>query len=210
MDMQKIKSIIEAALMAAGKPLSMEQLLQLFAQEQSIVVEKKQLLAALDELTTEYEGRGIKLHKLASGYTFLVNNSLAPWISQLWVEKPGKYSRALLETLAIIAYKQPATRGDIENIRGVAVSSYIIKTLLERKWLRVVGQRDVPGKPSLYATTKEFLDHFGLAKLEQLPTLPELLDLDSVELPVEQAPATKVQVEMDLPAQEIEEEVAVV
>lgn len=199
---QLIKQVIEAALMASGKPLSVSQLLKLFTEEKSIQTDKKQIVTVLDVLKKEYESRGIVLHKLASGYTFLVNQQLAPWISQLWLEKPPKYSRAVLETLVIIAYKQPVTRGDIENIRGVAVSSHIIKTLLERKWLRVVGQRDVPGKPSLYATTNEFLDYFGLARLEDLPPLPELLDLDTVSLPEE------LPLQPALPAMELQQDVS--
>lgn len=198
---QIIKNVVEAALMASGKPLSMNQLLQLFSEEKSIRTDKKELKQVLDNLQKEYESRGITLHQLASGYTFLVNTQLAPWISQLWLEKPGKYSRAVLETLVIIAYKQPVTRGDIENIRGVAVSTQIIRTLLERKWLRVVGQRDVPGRPSLYATTNDFLDYFGLARLEDLPPLPELLDLDKVTLPDE------LPVEKDTHQAKVKEEV---
>lgn len=198
---QIIKNVVEAALMASGKPLSMNQLLQLFIEEKSLCVSKKELKQVLDNLQKEYESRGIILHQLASGYAFLVNTQLAPWISQLWLEKPGKYSRAVLETLVIIAYKQPVTRGDIENIRGVAVSTQIIRTLLERKWLRVVGQRDVPGRPSLYATTNDFLDYFGLARLEDLPPLPELLDLDKVTLPDE------LPVEKDTHQAKVKEEV---
>ncbi len=159
---------MEAALLAAGGPLSLEGMLELFLEEER--PEKKDIRAVLKELESDYEGRGIELMEVGGGFRFNVRANYAPWVSRLWEERPARYSRALMETLALIAYRQPITRGEIEEIRGVSVSSNIMKTLLERDWVRVVGQRDVPGKPSLYATTKEFLNYFGLKSLDGLPT----------------------------------------
>jgi len=175
---QKLKQIAEAALMAAGKPLTLDELLELFEEEER--PERKAMRAALKALAEEYEDRGVELNEVASGFRIQVRAKLAPWVSRLWVERPPRYSRALMETLALIAYRQPITRGEIEDIRGVSVSSNIVKTLLEREWVRFVGQRDVPGRPSLYATTREFLDYFNLKSLEELPTLAEIRDLDSI------------------------------
>lgn len=175
---QKLKQIAEAALMAAGKPLSLDDLLELF--EEEIRPERKAMRTALKELTEEFEGRGVELIEVASGFRIQVRAEYAPWVSRLWVERPPRYSRALMETLALIAYRQPITRGEIEEIRGVSVSTNIVKTLMEREWVRVVGQRDVPGRPSLYATTREFLDYFNLKSLDELPTLAEIRDLDSI------------------------------
>lgn len=165
-----LKSICEAAILAAGEPVSMTRLLDLFAEEErpSLSTLKKVML----ELTEDYQGRGIQLKQLASGYSFQTISVLNTWIKRLWPEKPRRYSRAFLETLSIIAYKQPLTRGDIEAIRGVAVNPAIIKTLLEQEWIQVIGQREVPGRPNLYATSTLFLDHFGLKKLTELPTFP--------------------------------------
>jgi segregation and condensation protein B len=174
----KLKNIVEAALLAAGGPLSLEGMLELFLEEER--PEKKDIRAVLKELESDYEGRGIELMEVGGGFRFNVRANYAPWVSRLWEERPARYSRALMETLALIAYRQPITRGEIEEIRGVSVSSNIMKTLLERDWVRVVGQRDVPGKPSLYATTKEFLNYFGLKSLDGLPTLQEIRDLDSI------------------------------
>jgi segregation and condensation protein B len=171
--------ILEGALMAAGEPLSLDRLLYLFPEEERPSVDD--LRAALAELTIFYADRSIELKELASGYCFQVKSDLSPWVTRLWEERPIRYSRALLETLAIIAYRQPVTRAEIEDIRGVAVSTSIIKTLQDREWVRVVGQRDVPGKPSLYATTRQFLDHFNLKSLEELPTLADLADIASLE-----------------------------
>lgn len=179
----KLKQIVEGALLAAGRPLSLDQLQGLFSESE--VPEKKDLRDVLSALTEDYEGRGIEVVEVASGFRIQVRSNLSPWISKLWVERPPKYSRALLETLALIAYRQPITRGEIEDIRGVAVSTNIIKTLTEREWVRVVGHRDVPGKPALYATTKEFLDYFNLKGLNELPTLAEIRDLDSINRELE-------------------------
>jgi segregation and condensation protein B len=178
MENEKLKSIIEAALLAAGGPLSLDHMLQLFDEE--AMPEKKELREVLEQLTQDYEGRGVQIAEVGNGWRIQVRAEYAPWVSRLWEEKPGRYSRALMETLALIAYRQPITRGEIEDVRGVSVSSNIIKTLQEREWIRVVGHRDVPGKPALYATTKTFLDYFSLKGLDDLPTLAEIRDLDSI------------------------------
>ena len=178
MDNQKLKSIIEAALLAAGGSLSLDQMLQLF--EEDAVPEKKTLREVLASLTEDYEGRGMQVTETGSGWRIQIRAEYADWVSRLWEEKPARYSRALMETLALIAYRQPITRGEIEDVRGVSVSSNIIKTLQEREWIRVVGHRDVPGKPALYATSKIFLDYFNLKSLNDLPSLAEIRDLDSI------------------------------
>ncbi len=176
MSQPPLKNILEAALMAAGAPLSLERMQSLFGEENPPSF--SDLRAALNELKQDLLGRGIELAEVASGYRLQVRTSVAPWVARLWDERPQRYSRALLETLALIAYRQPITRGDIEDVRGVVVSSGIMKTLLEREWVRVVGYRDVPGRPAMYATTKEFLDYFGLKSLEDLPSLMEIRELD--------------------------------
>jgi len=181
-----LKTIVEAALLAAGRPLDLEALQGLF--EDAAQPDAAALRGALAELAQDYEGRGIELREVGTGWRIQVRASFAPWVSRLWEEKPGRYSRALMETLAIIAYRQPITRGEIEDIRGVAVSTNIVKTLLEREWVRVVGQRDVPGRPSLYATTRQFLDYFGLRTLEDLPPLAEIRDLVSIDGELDLAP----------------------
>jgi segregation and condensation protein B len=142
--------------------------------------EKDELKEALDRLQQDYAERALELVEVASGFRFQVRQSMEPWVSRLWEEKPARYSRALLETLALIAYRQPITRAEIEDVRGVSVSSSIIKTLQDREWIRVVGHRDVPGRPAVYGTTREFLDYFGLKSLDELPTLAELRDIDSI------------------------------
>jgi segregation and condensation protein B len=181
MDLQKIKNIIEAALLAAARPLSINELDELFAlPEQQSRPGRDEIRQALDALQTEYAGRGIELKQVGSGFRIQVCQGYEPWIARLWQEKPPRYSRALLETLAIIAYRQPITRGEIEDIRGVSVSANITRTLQEREWVKVVGHRDVPGKPALFGTTREFLDYFNLKSLDELPTLAELKDLDSL------------------------------
>lgn len=185
-DKQLLRQIIEGALLAAGQPLTREKLLSLFdtvdeeAETSTEAPSKDDIQAALEEIQAECGGRGFELVEVGSGWRFQVRKETAPWVNRLWEEKPQKYSRALLETLALIAYRQPITRGDIEEIRGVAVSSHIIKTLTEREWIKVVGHRDVPGRPSLYATTKGFLDYFSLRSLEELPSLGEIQDLESL------------------------------
>lgn len=173
-----LRRIVEGALLASGQPLSEERLLSLIDEGER--PEKAQLAEVLAQIADSCGERGFELRQVASGWRFQVPEDLAPWVNRLWEEKPQKYSRAILETLAIIAYRQPITRGDIEEIRGVAVSSHIVRTLAERGWIKVVGQRDVPGKPSLYATTREFLDYFNLSTLGDLPTLAEIRDIDSL------------------------------
>ena len=175
---EKLKNIIEAALLAAGGPLSLDMMLTLFLDEEQ--PEKKELREVLDQLKQDYEGRGIEVVEVGSGWRIQVVEEVSLWVSRLWTERAPRYSRALMETLALIAYRQPITRGDIEDIRGVSVSTNIIKTLLEREWVRVVGTRDVPGKPSLYGTTREFLDYFNLKTLDELPPLAEIRDLDEI------------------------------
>lgn len=175
---EQLKNILEGALLAAGEALSIQKLQSLF--DEGDEPEKTQIQACLEDIKARCEGRGFDLVEVASGWRFQVREELSLWVNRLWEEKPQKYSRALLETLALIAYRQPITRGDIEEVRGVAVSSHIIKTLMERDWVKVVGHRDVPGRPSLYATTKSFLDYFGLKSLEELPTLGELKDIESL------------------------------
>jgi segregation and condensation protein B len=176
MELTKLKKIIEAALMASGDVLSIERLQLLF--DDFDKPKSTQIKEALDSLMDEFSGRGIELVEVASGYRFQVQKDVAPWVTRLWDEKPQRYSRALLETMSLIAYRQPITRGDIEDVRGVAVSSQIIRTLLDREWVRVVGHRDVPGRPAMYATTKEFLDYFSLKSLDELPSLDEIREID--------------------------------
>ncbi|MFZ1574791.1 MAG: SMC-Scp complex subunit ScpB [Chromatiaceae bacterium] len=182
-----LKNIIEGALLAAGGPLTLDSLLGLFGTDEEAPA-REALQVALATLEEDYRDRGIELALVAGGYRIQVRKECAPWIARLWDEKPPRYSRALLETLALIAYRQPLTRGEIEDIRGVAVSTNIVKTLLEREWVRVVGHRDVPGRPSLYATTRKFLDYFGLKSLNELPTLAELRDPEFLgdDLPLEE------------------------
>lgn len=171
-----LKNIIEAALMAADTPLTIAQLQDLF--EEDVRPDANQFKQALAELQTDCSERGIELKEVASGFRFQSKQEYAPWIKKLWEERPARYSRAFLETLVLIAYRQPITRAEIEEIRGVAVNSQIIKTLAEREWIKVVGYRDVPGKPALLGTTKAFLDYFNLKSLSDLPTLDEIHDLD--------------------------------
>lgn len=176
-----LKALLEAILLAAAKPLTEEQLLNLFEEEERPPIGV--LREALGELQSECETRGIELIRVASGYRLQVKQKWVPWVSKLWHEKPQKYSRALLETLALIAYRQPITRGEIEDIRGVAVSTSIFKTLLEdREWIRMVGHKEVPGRPALFATTKGFLDYFGLKSLQELPSLPDIMNLETANL----------------------------
>ena len=204
MDSLPLKQIIEGAILAAEAPLSIDQLMQLFEGDEP---ERVDVRDALQEIEQECEGRGFELKQVASGYRFQVRSSYGEWVSRLWKEKPPRYSRALLETLALIAYKQPITRGDVEEIRGVAVSTNIIRTLLEREWVRIVGHRDVPGHPALYATTKNFLDYFNLRNLDELPSLAEIKDLTQAneELDMEDDLIELPPLEVDV---EEEEEVA--
>ena len=171
----QIAQVIEAALLAAEGPLTVDNLFRLFTVGELDEDEgRKQVRSAIESLQADCAQRGVVLQKVASGYRYQTRQELSAWVSRLWEEKPPRYTRALLETLALIAYKQPVTRGDIEQVRGVSVSQNIMRTLLERDWIRVVGQREAPGRPSMYGTTKAFLDYFDLAKLEDLPPLKEI------------------------------------
>jgi segregation and condensation protein B len=178
METERLKQIIEAILLAAGRPLSPDQLLQLFAEEARPT--RGELSRALESLGEELAGRGIELKQVAGGFRIQIRREMQPWVARLWEEKPARYSRALLETLALIAYRQPITRGEIEEVRGVSVSTSIMKTLQEREWVRIVGHRDVPGHPAMYGTTKQFLDYFNLKSIDELPTLAELRDLSTI------------------------------
>jgi len=169
-----VKQVVEGALLAAGGPLSRDQLLALYPDDAR--PPRAEIDAAVDELRQDYRERAVELVEVAGGWRMQVRARVAPWVARLWDEKPARYSRALLETLALIAYRQPITRGEIEDIRGVAVSTQIIKTLSERDWIRIVGHRDVPGRPALFATTRRFLDSFGLRSLNELPPLADIRD----------------------------------
>ena len=196
MTLTQIKNIIEAALMVSERPLTLERLMTLFKPLEIDGSLYEQVTQALGELRQEYTGRGIELKEVASGFRFQARAELSPWLNQLWEERSPRYSRALLETLAIIAYRQPITRGEIEALRGVSVSSPIIRTLLEREWIRIVGHREVPGRPAVYVTTPQFLDHFNLKSLAELPLLSEspgeLLELgDPAPAPDRAAPIAR-------------------
>jgi segregation and condensation protein B len=169
-----VKLVVEGALMAAGGPLTLDQILALYPEDRRPA--REEIRDAVAALLDDYADRGVELVEVAGGWRIQVRRLVAPWVARLWEEKPARYSRALLETLALIAYRQPITRGEIEDIRGVAVSTQIVKTLSERDWIRVVGHRDVPGRPALFATTRRFLDYFGLRSLNDLPPLAEIRD----------------------------------
>lgn len=195
----ELKHILEAALMAAGRPVPLDELAGLF--DESEQPSSENLEQALAELQRDFNQRSLELKQVASGYRFQVRQSFSPWVSRLFEERPGRYSRAFLETLAIIAYRQPATRGEIEDIRGVAVSSGIIKTMLERDWIHIVGHKEVPGRPALFATTRHFLDYFNLTSLTELPPLQEFLQaLDpqaSAEIPESQLQTAQLGIETE-------------
>ncbi len=180
MEQKEIKYFIEAALLAAGRPLSIDQLSDLF--DGRSAVEKAELRAAIADLNEEYEERGIVISEVASGFRMQIREAMVDRLQKLWEERSPRYSRALFETLALIAYRQPITRGEIEEVRGVSVSSNIVRTLMERDWVRVVGHRDVPGRPEMFGTTKIFLDYFGLKKLDDLPPLADLSDWESLRV----------------------------
>lgn len=185
-DPQELAVLLEGILLAAGKPLSLERLGELFDEAER--PSPGLLRRALERLGQSCEGRAFELKEVASGYRLQVRERLSPWVGRLWEERPQRYSRALLETLALIAYRQPITRGEIEEIRGVAVNSQIVRTLLEREWIRVVGHRDVPGRPAMFATTRLFLDHFNLKSLDELPPLAALRNLAPETPPDDEAP----------------------
>ena len=180
MNDQYVKNVVEAALLAAGRPLTMDELVNVFDERDGSNALEVQ--AAIAALTADYVTRGLELLEVASGFRIQIRAAVAEPVSRLWQERPAKYSRAMLETLALVAYRQPITRGEIEQIRGVAVNPNIIKTLLERSWIRVVGHRDVPGRPELLGTTREFLDYFSLRKLDDLPTLAQLKELEDLRV----------------------------
>lgn len=190
MDNTPLKIVIEAALLAAGRPLSVDKLQALFSHKDAPT--RQDIRAAIMDLQADFAERGIELVEVASGFRIQIRSSMTHQLEKLWEERPPRYSRALLETLSIIVYRQPVTRGEIEDIRGVAVSTNITRTLLERNWIRVVGHRDVPGKPAMFGTTKEFLDYFGLKKLDDLPPLSELKDFENLNI------------QLDLPDAEID------
>jgi len=179
MELKKLKNILEAILLSADKPMDVRHIENLFELDEDRP-SRDEIRQALDQLEGDYDGRGMQLKQVSSGYRMQIPEEYATWVARLWEEKPPRYSRALLETLVLIAYRQPITRGEIEEIRGVSVSTQIVKTLSEREWIRVLGHKDVPGKPSMYGTTREFLDYFNLKTLDELPALSEIKDLDKI------------------------------
>lgn len=183
METRQLKNVLEAALLAAGRPLDLNALQALFGEDDP--PGRDDLRSAITALQADYAERGIQLVEVASGFRIQVRSSMSGWLTSLWEERAPRYSRALMETLAIIAYRQPVTRGDVEDIRGVGVTTNIMRTLLERNWIRVVGFRDVPGRPAIYGTTREFLDYFGLKKLDDLPSLADLKDLETLTAQLE-------------------------
>ncbi|MET3654388.1 SMC-Scp complex subunit ScpB [Dyella japonica] len=202
MQIEQLKPIVEAALLASTQPMTIPQLLELFGEEDE--VGREEIAKTLEALMEDCANRGVELHEVASGFRYQVKQSVHPWISRLWTERPSRYSRALLETLALIAYRQPITRPEIEQIRGVVVSSNIIKTMEEREWIRVVGYRDVPGKPALFGTTRAFLDYFNLKSLDELPPLSEIRDMEDPQMSIAPEPLP-ARVARDLPIDPDEE-----
>ena len=186
-----LKNVLEALLLASGEPLSLTTIASVFSDEEQPGNSK--IGQALQELGADYEERGLELKEVASGFRLQVRQEVNPWVSRLREERPQRYSRALLETLALIAYRQPITRGDIEEVRGVSVRTNIIRTLQEREWIRVIGHRDVPGKPALFGTTKVFLDYFNLKSLDDLPSLAEIMDMGSIEPELELEPVIEAE-----------------
>lgn len=180
MDDNAVKYFVESALLAAGRPLSIDHLQRLF--DDDSMPEKSQIREAISSLLEDYEERGITITEVASGFRVQIDGDMVDRLQKLWEERPPRYSRALFETLALIAYRQPMTRGEIEEVRGVAVSTNIVRSLMEREWIRVVGHRDVPGRPAMLGTTKQFLDYFGLKKLDDLPPLADLSDWESLRV----------------------------
>ncbi len=184
-----LKNVLEALLLASGEPLSLATIASVFTDEEQ--PGNSEIGKALQELGADYEERGLELKEVANGFRLQVRQEVNPWVSRLREDRPQRYSRALLETLALIAYRQPITRGDIEEVRGVSVRTNIIRTLQEREWIRVVGHRDVPGKPALFSTTKVFLDYFNLKSLDDLPSLAEIMDMESFEPELELEPVNE-------------------
>ncbi|WP_109124370.1 SMC-Scp complex subunit ScpB [Dyella sp. C11] len=196
MQIEQLKPIIEAALLASTQPMTVSQLLELFGEEDE--VGREEVARTLEALAEDCANRGVELREVGSGFRYQVKQHVHPWISRMWTERPSRYSRALLETLALIAYRQPITRPEIEQIRGVVVSSNIIKTMEEREWIRVVGYRDVPGKPALFGTTRAFLDYFNLKSLDELPPLSEIRDMEDPQMSIAPEPLP-VRIARDLP-----------
>ncbi len=209
MEQKQLKNILEAVLLSAEKPLKVNQIEALFAGDND-VPSRDEIRQVLQELGEEFAERGFELKQVASGFRIQVKQDYAQWVGRLWDEKPARYSRALLETIALIAYRQPITRGEIEEVRGVSVSSHIVKTLMEREWIKVLGHKDVPGRPALYGTTKEFLDYFNLKSLDELPTLAEIKDLDQIhqelDLDIEHAATDEADDNVDMVASNNEAE----
>ncbi|MBT8116552.1 MAG: SMC-Scp complex subunit ScpB [Gammaproteobacteria bacterium] len=210
MEIKPLKLIVESILLAAGRPLTLDQLLAMFDDKEK--PERADLREAIKALQDDYAERGIDLVQVGGGYRIQVRESMQPWVARLWEEKPARYSRALLETLSLIAYRQPITRGEIESVRGVAVSTSIVKTLLEREWVHVVGHRDVPGRPAMYGTTKQFLNYFGLKNIDGLPSLAELRDLNAIgeelQLDLAEIPGLGMESANDEAGDELQEETA--
>ena len=199
----KVKMIVEGCLLAAGRPLTLENIIAVF--ERSEQPDRDELKQVMQLISEDCNDRGFELKQVASGYRFQVKQDLSEWVARLWEERPPRYTRALLETLALVVYRQPITRGDIEEIRGVAVSANIIRTLLDREWIRVVGHRDVPGRPAMFATTKQFLDYFNLKSLQELPPLSEIKELSQTEQELDLADELAHQRVIDLPEEVTDE-----
>ena len=199
----KVKMIVEGLLLAAGRPLTLDNIIQVFSKDEQ--PDRQELKLVMDSIAEDCADRGFELKEVASGFRFQVKQELSEWIAKLWEERPPRYTRALLETLALIAYRQPITRGDIEEIRGVGVSSNIVRTLLDREWIRVVGHRDVPGRPAMFATTKQFLDYFNLKSLQDLPPLSEIKDLAVVDPEFDLEDDMTAQRILELPEEAIDE-----
>lgn len=195
MEQKEIKHIIEAVLLAAEEPMNLKQLREIFSDNDALT--GQDISKALAGLQDDYAERGIELKEVASGFRIQTRPKVQTWVSRLWQEKPKKYSRALLETLALIAYRQPITRGEIEEVRGVSVSSNIIRTLMDREWIRVLGYRDVPGKPAMFGTTAQFLDYFNLKSLQDLPSLAEIKELEALEPELNFAPVSVAEPDQD-------------
>jgi segregation and condensation protein B len=188
--MNQIKNIVEALLLSSGEPLSADRIHKIINSKESCT--KADILEAIDSLKIDYENKEIEISRVASGYRIQAKSTINHFLNIIYAEKTPRYSRALMETLSIIAYKQPVTRGDIESIRGVSVSSSIMRTLTDRNWIKIVGYRDVPGKPAMFSTTNEFLDYFGLEKLSELPDLPDIKEPQNMDLDLEQDIASEI------------------
>ena len=188
--MNQIKNIVEALLLSSGEPLSADRIHKIINSKESCT--KADILEAIDSLKIDYENKEIEISRVASGYRIQAKSTINHFLNIIYAEKTPRYSRALMETLSIIVYKQPVTRGDIESIRGVSVSSSIMRTLTDRNWIKIVGYRDVPGKPAMFSTTNEFLDYFGLEKLSELPDLPDIKEPQNMDLDLEQDIASEI------------------